>query len=271
MTTFFSSIISVFLSAISLFLSVFGVNLYVNGLSDIDYSTVKRIKFSSKAVLEDIGDGSYTIMQGGCTDGKYAYYCTLDKKTTTCSISKYDLSTFKEVARSNGVKVDHGNDITYNSDLDSLVVCHNAPNKTYVSFVNKKSLKITKTVEIPFEIYSITYNPDTKKYAVGISSTYNFAILDKNFKVIKKVKGIKTASTVKQGMDSDSKYIYFLLSSPNAISIYDWSGNHIGYYELNDKAKKYESENIFHIGDKLYIAYNTGTGKVYETRITAIY
>lgn len=272
MTSVFNSITSVFMSVLSWFLGIFGINLYNNGLDDVDFETVKEILFSSELAYEHIGSGSYNVLQGGCTDGKYAYYCSNDPYTNKCSISKFNFETWEEVAREDSVCVDHGNDITYNRDKDCLVVCHNSPNRTHVSFVDKKTLKIIETVEIPFEIYSITYNHKTNRYAVGISYTFDFAILDKDFNVLERVAGvIPEKSKTKQGMDSDDDYLYFLLSEPNAISVYDWNGKHYGIYKMNDTAKKYEAENIFHINDDLYIGYNHGIGKIYKTNIEAIY
>lgn len=271
MTDFFNSVSSIFMSIITWFLGMFGISLYNNGFGDIDFSTVKNISFSSELVLEDTHYASATVLQGGCTDGKYAYFCTLNGYADTCTISKYNVDTWEEVARANIVDVDHGNDITYNKDKRCLVVCHNSPNRTLVSFVNRNTLEIIETFEIPLEIYSITYNETTNKYAVGISYSFDFAILDKNFNVIETIKGVKPKSTTRQGMDSDDKYLYFLLSFPNAISVYDWDGNHYGVFELNDEASKYESENIFLLNDDLYIGYNHGFGKVYKTSFEATY
>lgn len=271
MTDFFSKISAFFMSAITWFLSVFGVSLYNNGFDDIDFATVKNISFSSELVLEDLHFASQTVLQGGCTDGKYAYFCSTNGYEDVCTISKYEISTWEEVARIPVVKVDHGNDIAYNSDKRCLVVCHNAPHRNLVSFVDKNSLEIIETFEIPLQIYSITYNAKTNRYAVGISYSFDFAILDKDFNIIKTIKGVKPESKTRQAMDSDDKYIYFLLSFPNAISVYDWDGNHYGVFKLNDAASGYESENIFLHNDDMYIGYNYGFGKVYKTSFEATY
>lgn len=271
MSSILTNIFSILMSIFTSILSFFGINLYNNGFDDIDFSSVKNISFSSELVLEDLHYASQTILQGGCTDGKYAYFCSLNGYADVCSISKYRIDTWEEVARAGIVDVDHGNDITYNKDKRCLVVCHNSPNRTLISFVDKDTLEIIETVEIPLEIYSITYNAKTNKYAVGISYTFDFAILDKDFNVIETIKGVKPKSTTKQGMDSDDKYLYFLLSFPNAISVYDWDGNHYGVFELNDEAQKYESENIFLLNDDLYIGYNSEFGKVYKTTFEATY
>ena len=259
------------MSIVTWFLGIFGVSLYNNGFDDIDFSSLKGITFSSEIVLEDIHDGNPITLQGGCTDGEYAYFCSADARSNSCSISKYRIRTWKKVAENDVVNVDHGNDITYNEDKNCLVVCHNSPNRTLVSFVDKKTLEIKETIEIPLQIYSITYNSDTKQYAVGISYSFDFAILDENFNVVKRITGVKPVSTTKQGMDSDIKYIYFLLSSPNAISVYDWDGNHYGLFQLNDEAKAYESENIFLHNNDLYIGYNSDKGKIYKTEFEVIY
>ncbi len=271
MSDFFANILSVFMSFFASFFGLFGIDILKNGFDDIDFSSVKSISFSSELILDDVHEGQNTILQGGCTDGKYAYFCSDNPNADTCSVSKYRIGSWEEVARSTSVKLDHANDITYNKDKDCLVVCHNSPVKTRVSFVNKKTLEVIETFDISLKIYSITYNAKTNQYAVGISSTFDFAILDKDFNVIKTISGVKPKSTIKQGMDSDGKYLYFLLSSPNAISVYDWDGVHYGIFELNDEAKKYETENMFLFNNELYIGYNSGYGKVYKTFFEAIY
>lgn len=261
-----------FISIVSLFLSLFNINgVFYDNLRDIDYSSVSSIVFYSNSVLKNIGESDYRIMEGACTDGTYAYYAVLNTKDGCCSIIKYSLDTWNEVARADNLKIDHGNDITYDKDRNCLVVCHNAPNRNMISFVDTETLKVTKTFKISLDIHSITYNESTKQYAVGISSGFRFAILDKDFKVLKTFNGVTPESTVRQGMDSDDKYLYFIYSYPNAISIYDWDGKHHGIFSLDDIAQEYESENIFHINDTLYIGYNYKHGTVYKTSLKAIY
>ena len=271
MTDIFTTFTSFFLLVITLFLSLFGITLYLNGFDDIDFESVESISFSSEIVLSNIHSGKGKTLQGGCTDGEYAYICSADTKNNKCVITKYNIETWEEVAKSKAVKVDHGNDIAYNKDKDCLVVCHNSPNRTLVSLVDKETLEVTETIEIPLEIYSITYNEIKNKYAVGISYTHDFAILDKNFNVVETIQGAKPESKTKQGMDSDSKYIYFLLSTPNAISVYDWKGNHYGVFKLNDEAKKFEGEHIFLHNDDLYIGYNSDKGKIYKSTFEVTY
>ena len=79
MSPSFTNFISVLMSIFTSILSFFGINLYNNGFDDIDFSAVKDISFSSELVLEDLHYGSQTILQGGCTDGKYAYFCSHNK------------------------------------------------------------------------------------------------------------------------------------------------------------------------------------------------
>ena len=266
------SFISFFISLISLFLSVFNINgVFYDSPDSIDYASAKHVFVYSNSVIKNMGKDSYGVMQGACTDGTYAYYTVLSKTNDKCSIIKYKIDTWKEVARKDNVPVDHGNDITYNKDLDCLIVCNSAPNKDVISFVDKDTLTVTKTVKLPIEIHSITYNEATKQYVVGISLGFKFAFLDKNFKITKVVNGVNPTSTARQGMDSDSKYIYFIYSYPNVISVYDWNGVHQGFVSLDDIAQEYESENIFHINDTFYIGYNYQQGSVYKTSLKAIY
>lgn len=266
------SFISFFYSLVSLFLSIYNINgVFFDDPETIDYDSAKHVFVYSNSVVKNIGKDSYNVIQGGCTDGTYAYYSILSKANNCCSIIKYRIDTWEEVARKDNVPIDHGNDMTYNKDLDCLVVCNSAPNKDVVSFVDKDTLTVTKTVKIPLEIHSISYNASTKQYVVGISLGFKFAFLDKNFKITKVVNGVKPESTARQGMDSDEKYIYFIYSDPNIISVYDWNGKHQGFVQLDDIAQEFESENIFHIGNSFYIGYNYKHGSVYKTSFKAIY
>ncbi|MGI6168025.1 MAG: YncE family protein [Eubacteriales bacterium] len=221
-------------------------------------SADKENTVTLKHIMNINSIGNHNVLQGACTDGKYAYVILENQKVDPhlCIIRKIELETWKVVADSQPLAIDHGNDICYNSKTGMLVVSHNAPDRTKVSFINPDTLEVTETIKIDYEIYSITYNPKLDRYALGISHGYNFVIVDSNFKYVgKKIIAGKNTGFTKQGMDSDSKYIYFVQSWENCIVVYDWEGNHIKTINFEDKIK-HESEAIFHFGESFYITFN---------------
>ena len=202
--------------------------------------------------------GNHMVLQGACTDGEYAYVILENQKETPSVgiIRKIELATWKVVKDSKPLAIDHGNDICYNSKTGQLVVSHNAPDRTKVSFINPDTLELVETIKIGYEIYSITYNPELDRYALGISHGFNFVIVDSNFNYVGKKFHIgQVTGFTKQGMDSDEKYIYFVQSWENCIVVYDWEGNYIKTINFEDKIK-HESEAIFHIGRSFYITFN---------------
>lgn len=216
------------------------------------------------------------IMQGGCTDGKYMYYAMVNSGSTqTAFIHKYDIATGKKVASSKALSTDHSNDITYVPATNQLLVCHNAPRNTILSVVNADTLEFVKEVELPFKIFSISYQPDREVYVVGISGGQDFSILNKNFKVDKnylpatdRFTAVDTEFTT-QGVETDINYIYFVQYKTNVIMVYDWKGKYVNQIVL-DIPSNTEPENISVVGDYFYIACNNSKwsgGVVYKTEI----
>lgn len=190
--------------------------------------------------------GSGTI-QGGCTDGKYAYFIIHNGST---KLLKYELSTFKLVDKVTCSGFDHANDMTYNSKVNRIVIANNEPNFDTVTVVNPDKLEVTSTQKVDQDIYSIAYIKDSNEYVVGISGGYKFATLDANFNTINVFQGVSTGFT-RQGCDCDDDYFYFSQSGgTNIIAIY----NHSGCAEkLINVGQSAEIENIFHIGSNFYI------------------
>ena len=246
-----------------------------HGLSD---SISEAAGFSTKSTkLYDISAISgKRIMQGGCTDGKYMYYAMVNSgDSQTAFIRKFDIATGKHVKTSKDIATDHSNDITYIPETNQLLVCHNSPNRTMVSVVDADTLEFIKKVELPFKIFSISYQPDREVYVVGISGGQDFSILNKNFKVDKnylpasdRFTAVNTGFTT-QGMETDINYIYFVQYNTNVIVIYDWKGKYVNQIPL-DIPSNTEPENISIVGNSFYIACNnpnwTG-GIVYKTEI----
>lgn len=210
-----------------------------------DVATMVSIKNN---IEKDAGLGNYATVQGACTDSTYAYYAVNTGYTT---LLKYNVNTWELVSKSSGNYLGHANDMTYNSDLGLIVVAHNAPEYDVISYVNPDSLRIVDTVKIKHKIHSISYNASYDMYVAGLSGTYDFVILDSEFKEIEKYKGYETG-LLRQGGDCDDNYIYFVQSGGggNLIVIYDWAGNLVDTVSVN---KSQEIENILHVGNTVYI------------------
>lgn len=205
----------------------------------------------------DLGNGS--AAQGACTDGKYAYFGFLSGGV--CTLAKFDVNTWEYVAKEKIVNMGHSNDMTYNSDKDYLVVANNAPYYDVVTLIDPDTLAPIKDVQIKEDIYSIAYNAKRKCYVVGLSGTYDFALLDSDFKVKEKFEGVKTGYT-RQGCDCDDDYIYFVQSGgSNILVVYDYDGKHIADIPM---ASTDEVENIFHVGKTFYTSLFYYGNKLYR-------
>ena len=198
-------------------------------------------------IEEDAGCGSGATVQGACADGEYAYFAFMNG--SVCNIAKYDAHSWEYIGKEKIINMGHSNDMTYNSDKDYLVVANNAPYYDVITLIDPDTLSPIKDVKIDEDIYSISYNAKRKCYVVGLSGTYDFALLDSDFEVIKEFEGVKTGYT-RQGGDCDDDYIYFVQSGGhNLLVVYDYEGNHITDIPMDDTD---EVENIFHIGYTFY-------------------
>lgn len=204
--------------------------------------------------------GDYDVLQGGCTDGRFAYLILENQKMgrsqqPECVICKVDMDLWQVTARSASLPLHHGNDITYNPRTGKLVAvhCYGRPND--VSFIDPETLEITDTREYFHSVYGIAYNPARDQYVMAIRGGYDFAIFDSQFELLRYVKGVDTRF-VKQGIDCDDNYIYFATSEENAIVCYDWTGQYRGVFAV--KGCDREAENIFHRDDQWYMAYYLG-------------
>jgi len=217
------------------------------------------------------------VLQGGCTDGTYYYAIMNDSlkdaqgnhsPDSSSTILKYEIATKKLVATYPGLMVEHANDATYRSDTNELIIAHCSPNKNLLSIFDCSTMELKRKVTIESEIYSISFDPYEKCYWVGLSYGDSFAKMDLDFKLISTYEGIPFGYT-RQGMDVDSKYIYFSRYNPNCILVYDKEGNFVDRIGLSTTS--YEVENIFHIGDDFYIGYYTSSagGRLYKLELTS--
>ncbi|MBR6593878.1 MAG: hypothetical protein IKK83_01645 [Clostridia bacterium] len=215
-------------------------------------------------------DDEIKTVQGGCLVGKYFYQAFLKKDTASdeenniVRIVKYDTEAREVEKESADLPLNHANDITYNSKLDTLVVVHNNPNRTHISFVDPDTLEITATKKIEHKIYCIDYNASTDTYVIGLSGGQSFRILDADFKSVSEEfqPTEQTSGYTTQGCACDDNYIYFVLYNKNVITVYNWQGEFVTLITLNVGA--IEPENISIAGDTLYVGCAGSGCRVFE-------
>ena len=232
--------------------------------------------------------------QGGYTDGMYYYQAFIEcidglKENTNVCIAQYDMQG-NYIQKITGLKLDHANDITYNSKLGKFLVSHAYPEYTKITYftLEDSKLKLGETITIDYEIISIAYNEAKDQYVVGLKGTQDFRILDAEFHAltepIKANVGSKGCTT--QGVSCDEVFIYFVLFKPNVIMVYEWDGDFVTKIDLETiissvaestsvkiswKGTKgdidlydYEPENISVIGNEIYIGCKYNNSYQYE-------
>ena len=231
-----------------------------------------------------------TVMQGGCTDGKYAYICMENQAGNYSNtdlhdtrIVKVDLSNNQLAMVSAPLKLHHSNDMCYNSKTGLLLVLHNGKQANTLSYIDPNTLTVVGQQVLPYSVYSIAYEPITDRYVVGLSSGANgssgrdYAVFDGNFNVLVPFlhagpyTHYSETKPVTQGIDCDSDYIYSVLGVNNNgwtnwLVVHDWQGNYKFAKLLPDVTV--ESENIFHVGNAFYVGFNGGNDPVYRFDIT---
>lgn len=235
--------------------------------SDGEY-VISLTRVARLSAPNEFGRYNYRVQQGSATDGTYAYTVMEDQVQSLGSIHKLDLNTWEVVQSQFDLKLDHGNDMTYNPKTGKLVVVNNKPNYNILSIVNPETLEIEDKIRCSVKMFSIAYNETRDVYVVGNSGSQNFSILDADFKEIG-FYSVVHDGLVTQGVDCDDKYIYFprcdKKATKNIIAVYDWDGNHV----TNITVKSFqEIESMFHVGDDIYIAFNAGGSYIYKGTLT---
>ncbi|MGN1267870.1 MAG: hypothetical protein ACI4UH_08015 [Dorea sp.] len=219
----------------------------------------------------------YDTVQGGCTDGKYAYYTLYNRNVEMCKVVKVQLSNMKVVKVSGVLNISHGNDMTFNSHTKKLIVTHTNVNTKRISIINPSTLKQEKylDVKIPSKMAGVTekelknvkgfsgiaYNAKRKQYVTFLKSTGDLMILDSNFNPVSYIKPTSKSSLTKQGIDVTDDYILLGYSgSTNIIMVYTWSGELVSKIYVK---KGYELENIYHVGSQYYATFYNSYYKTY--------
>lgn len=232
---------------------------------------VMTISYEKVAMITDCG-----TMQGGTTDGTYLFFVCVNPGNKTMKIVKYTTAGEKigESPAFTRDELGHANDMTYNKNLNLLVVsAWDKSEKGSNGIIDKVKLldpttfaiTSTKTLSDHESASNICYNDATDQYVS------NGRLYDSNFKLVKtlysvdkvdkdiSISGEKTV--LRQGILCDSSYIYvlrvvFRQSGYNMVGVYDWNGKNIGAYkvDIND-----EGENLSIIDGVMYMGINEGS------------
>lgn len=200
-----------------------------------------------------------TVMQGGGSDGKYAYYAMINKSTTpeTGMIYKFDMSTWELVAKSKPMPSGHTNDITYDSKNHRLVISFCSATDSYkgLVFVNPDTLEFIEYTVCPTSNRGVCYLPETNQYL--FATGYTFHLTDENFNTIKSTTD-GYAKLTTQGFYCDGKYIFDPRWQSGArfqtITINTLDGQFIAavpFYNVDG-----EPENIFRDGNSFVMGCN---------------
>jgi len=224
----------------------------------------KEYAFYSVDKLADVPTkGNYSVLEGGGTDGKYAYYAMISKSTKpeTAYIYKYDIKTWELVSTSKSLPTAHTNDITYDSKNHRLVVsyCSSKEGTTMSSsgivFVNPDDLSFIEYIDVPTLSRALDYIPEKNQYV--LAAGYNFYLTDENFNTVSTFTcGYPKLTT--QGLCTDGKYIYDPRWQSGAkyqtITINTLDGKFVGAIPLYGIDG--EPENIFRDGNSFVMGCN---------------
>lgn len=262
---------------------------YVKGFLSYDYIPMAKLSGvkADGSFFELPNKEGFTVMQGGCTDGKYAYFYLADTDYSYNDISmecgmifKVDMSTWEIVKQSDPLPLSHGNGMCYSDALDKIVVSycnnysHTPEDETkMVAFVDPDTLQIVGNKTVPMSINAIDYNAKQDLYVVGIKgNSAAFAVLDLDengeFVELGYYDG-NNIGLVSQDVDCDDNYIYVGNSSVGtdhagmeAVRIYNWDGEYKGIFLVQSMQ---EQEALFNCNGKYYITFFAGAGgRVYE-------
>ena len=222
-----------FAVSVVLCIALLSANL-ITASSASEFFSKAQMLYIDGHIEAEAGLNEYATVQGACVDGDYAYFAFM--QGSVCNIAKFDAHTWEYIEKEKIINMGHSNDMTYNPDKDYLVVANNAPYYDVVTLVDPDTLKPIKDVKIEEDIYAIAYNEKHKCYVVGLSGTYDFALLDSDFKVIEEYKGVKTGYTRQAEQCLMSAY-RCSDGRTLVIGVFGYADGNKRYSELNKLAK----------------------------------
>ena len=195
------------------------------------------------------------VSQGAASDGTYAYFVVRHVDDKGAVVYKHHLDTGELVAHSEVLQLGHGNDATFDTKNNRLVVAHALSQDKILTLLDPDTLSVIEDINIPVGSDSITYSEKKDRYAIGQGGS-GIHLLDANFKRIISFSRQQPSSYIVQGMGSDEDYLYFPMSGnkDNILDVYNWNGNYVSTIHVRSN---YESESMFWVNDTHYISYFT--------------
>lgn len=252
----------------------FYVKDYLNYIPTAELSGVKE----DGSYFQLLSYEGFTVMQGGCTDGKYCYfylsntnYLYQEGLAMECGmIFKVDMKTWEIVKQSEPLPLSHGNGMTYNPKLDRIIVSycndygHTEEDETkMIGFVDPETLELVESKNIGIQLTSIEYNEKRDLYVIGAKNNpAAFTVLDANFVELGYYPG-NNVGLGTQDVGCDDNYIFVgnsgVESNPGmeVVKVYNWDGDYVGMYRVGSVT---EQEAIFNYDGKYYITFFTGSG-----------
>ena len=197
----------------------------------------------------------YAVVQGGCTDGTYAYYLMVSPSNQHGKIVKVRMSDRAIVKKSAKLDIWHGNGMTYDSRRHQLVISsrddpdYGVYRRQQLTCVDADSLTIiggrqrnvsyshfASDSRRSYGIASVAYSAKYDVYIADQRQTHDLMVIDpETFEVMGMINTTITAKYpgVYQGMDGDDQYAYQLLSSDgntqrsNLILALDWNSSQL--------------------------------------------
>lgn len=211
----------------------------------------KKIKGNLTSMIKEKSNG-YSVVQGGCTDGKYAYYLMVSTNTQHGRVLKVRIKDNKVVRRSKVLNTWHGNGMAYDSKRNKLVVIAREHRKQEITLIDARTLKVTRQENVKYRYYKNAKRGLTKAHQeqglaaiayvekydcyIALERTYHNLLIF-NPDSFQAIGFIRTDITSRypgtyQGIDADEKYVYLLLSAStenyskqpyNLILALDWN------------------------------------------------
>lgn len=216
----------------------------------------KKLKINLTKMIKEPNSG-YAVVQGGCTDGKYAYYLMVSSSTQKGRVLKVRIKDNKVIKRSKVLNTCHGNGMAYDKKRKQLVVVGREKRKQELTVIDAKTLKVTKRKNVRYNnkidagssklndrykqsgLAAIAYVKKYDCYVAFERIYHNLLIFDPDtFECIGLAYtnlGSANPGTF-QAMDADEKYVYLLLSyykSGNVVQPYnkivavDWNSENL--------------------------------------------
>ncbi len=218
-------------------------------------------------------DAYYKVLQGGCSDGKYVYLVlhngakNLTSSLAESALVKIDPEKWTILETYKGLKVDHANDMCYNSETNELIIVSSSPDRYIINIFDADTMQLKQRKRIDVGINALAYSEEENCYYACLYGSNTFARLSADFKK-QKTFPIKSHDRIEQTIEVHGDYIYISLYNPNSILVYNKQGELIEDKKLAVFSN--ELECAFFVGETMYVGYYQsalGGAIVYETDV----